>query len=121
MKRIVVILIVSLLVLGSVFGATYYHHHNWSSWYTRNTEGRTVETYSGSRAYTYARGNGVGYTMYAYGLGASDSAWNRYVNSDYSLRFIGGTYYFSGSDSWSEPGNINSYLYPAYINYLRPQ
>ena len=122
MKRLILFFIILMLVSGFVFASTYYHHHNWSSWYDSTSKTGTRYGSDGKYLRSNAAGNGVTYTFRAYGLAASESskAWNAYVNGGYALKYIGGKYYFSSSDSWSEPTYLNDYLYPSYINYLRP-
>lgn len=134
MKRIITTA-VFLLVIVSFIIAGHSHGYHITAY---STATNTLATYDGARvrvtqkaddAYstaalllTLSRTQSFSYTFYGLGSGSSisDEAWNYYVNSGYRLIYMGGNYYFSDSDSWSENGNISSYLYPSYLDYLRP-
>lgn len=121
MKKLLVTSIILCAVLGFAFGATTYHHHKWSSWYDNGYIAKTIETYDGG-VVRISRNSKITYNIYIYGLGSSEGnpAWNRYVGSGYSLKYIGGSRYFSSANDWSESTPLCDVLYPSYINYLRP-
>lgn len=127
MKKIITAAFFLLAVVSFVFG----HSHSYYKT-AYSTETNSFSTYDGARVRLAPKpsssfmGNvaseSFNYTFYGLGSGSSlsDQAWSSYVNSGYRLIYMGGNYYISDSDSWSENGNISSYLYPSYLDYLRP-
>ena len=64
----------------------------------------------------------TGFYYYIYGLGSNMTYYNKYANdADYRLVYIGGNFYAAKTyNSWTESSSLWKYIYPEYINYLRP-
>jgi len=120
-------LLISCLVLFSVFICfASGHYHNRDTWTTNGSGSASYNTYNGTVAHCNSANSGNGnitYSITMYSMPNSSSAWSTYVNNGYRLKYIGGTYWYNTSNSWSSESNwsnLNDFIYPSYVDYLRP-